>query len=397
MPPLPLPSLPHDGRYAIGRVAACRPWRAAVVIPARNEVDRIISCLESVRCQWSLAGRSLVGEFVTVVVVNGTTDATCGEIMRWHAAHPTLPLILVDVDFPDAEAHVGSARSLGMDIAAGLLEQNGCGKRMLLSTDADTRLAPDAIAEAYAWLQRGADAVGARILAGEPDPSRIGAVINAYRALHSTLRHHYYRGHLDLQPSHGDFGGAGFGVSLPAYRAVGGLPILAYDEDQFMRRRLLDAGLQVAYPRSFVVYTSTRMDGRAEWGMAKQLAAWESDYAMQKWPVVPCVNGLVWKYALKASLRDGRPPINYFDPSGTLAGIWGKVDEDQAFEARWRAIWSHADTIALREARFPRRPLPEAYESLKAAFEEGQLLAVKPAPATQTRVMNTRRRVGIAA
>lgn len=132
--------------------------------------------------------------------------------------------------------------------------------------------------------------------------------------------------------------------------------------------------------------------------MAKQLAAWEDDYAVQKWPVVPCVHGLVWKYALKASLRDGRPPINYFDPSGTLIATWNDTDAELAFEARWHAFWNHADTVALREGRFPRRPLPEAYETLRAAFEEGQLLAAKPAEASApARVELRRRRVGIAA
>ncbi len=397
MPTLLLPKLPHGGRYAVSVGAADQAWHSAVVIPARNEVDRILSCLEAIRCQWSVDGRSLAGQFVTVVVVNGTTDATCGEVVRWHASHPTVPLVLVDIDFPAAEAHVGSARSLGMEIAASLLEQNGTGERMLLSTDADTRLAPNAVAEAYAWLERGADAVGAHILAGEADPSQIGAVINAYRALHAALRYRYYRGALDTQPTHGDFGGAGFGVSLEAYRQVGGLPIRSYDEDQLMRRRLLDAGQVVAYPRSFVVYTSTRTDGRAEWGMAKQLAAWENDYAEQKWPLMPCVNGLVWKYALKASLREGRPPINYFDPSGRLVEAWGRTDTTAPFEARWRAFWSDADTVQLREARFPKRPLPEAYATLKAAFGEGQLLAAKPLALAQTRTTTPHRRIGIAA
>ncbi len=398
MPQVTLPSLPHNGRYALNEAASTMRWQAAVVIPARNEADRIVACLESLRCQWSLSGQSMLGGFVTVVVVNGTSDATCGEVMRWHAAHPTVPLVLVDIDFPAAEAHVGSARSLGLEIAALLLDQNGDGERMLFSTDADTRLASNAIAEAYAWLRRGADAVGAHILAGEHDTSCIGAAINAYRLFHARLRHRYYRQPFDVQPPHGDFGGAGFGVSLTAFRAVGGLPVLSYDEDQFMRRRLLDAGFEVAYPRSLKVFTSTRLDGRTEWGMAKQLAAWEEDYAAEKWPMMPCANGLVWKYALKASLRDGRPPINYFDPTGTLARVWARSDAHQAFEGRWRAFWTHADTVALRETRFPCQPLPDAYNTLEAAFAEGQLLAAKPAAtAAPSRVEYRRRRVGIAA
>ena len=377
---LPLPTLPHNGRYRRANVHGRRPWRAAVVVPARDEAARILACLEALRCQWSLDGRSMLGHFPVVLVVNGTSDATCGEVLRWAANYPELPLVLVDVDFPAPKAHVGSARGLGLDIAAALLEHNGWGKRLLFSTDADSRLAPNAVAEAYAFLQRGADAVGAHIVAGEADTSKIGLKVNAYRALHSSLRHRYYPGEFDVQPSHGDFGGAGFGVSLSAYKEVGGLPCIPYHEDQRMRRRLLDANLKIVYPRTVTVYTSTRTDGRAEWGMARQLAAWEDDHAAGKWPVVPCMDGVVWKYALKAALRDGRPPLGYFDRSGRLAEVWAATDPGLGFEARWRKFWTHPTTAEIRETRFPQRPLPEAVESFETGRKE---VALRAAPAAR--------------
>ena len=367
MPLVHLPTLPHQGRYRIANVHTRQPWRAAVVVPARDESARILPCLEALRCQWSLDGRPLTGHFPVVVVVNGTRDATGGAVARWASDHPEVPLVAVEVDFPADLAHVGSARRLGLDLAAGLLEDNGWGKRLLFSTDADSRLAPNAVAEAYSYLQRGADAVGAHIVAGEADTSKIGLKVNAYRALHSSLRHRYFPGEFDVQPSHGDFGGAGFGVSLGAYREVGGLPRLRYHEDHEMRRRLLEAGHKIVYPRTVTVYTSTRTDGRAEWGMARQLAAWEDDHAAGRWPVVPCRRGLTWKYALKSSLREGRPPVNYFDPSGRLARLWASIDEDLSFEARWRRFWTHPTTVELREARFPQRPLPEAVETFEPA------------------------------
>ena len=375
MPQLRLPALPADGRYLIEGHTQSGPWHTAVVVPARDEAERIVACLESLRCQWSAECRTLLGQFAVVVVVNGTSDATCARVQQWQAIYPEMPLVLVDVDFPAADAHVGSARRLGLSIAGELLRQHGRGPRMLFSTDADTRLAPDALAEAYAYLQRGADAVGALIRAGEPDTSQIGLYINRYRALHARIRHRYYRGPLDRTPSHGDFGGAGFAVTLAAYESVGGLPSLSYDEDQQMRRRLLDAGRTVVYPRSVVVYTSTRHDGRAEWGMAKQLAVWEREYAAQQWPTMPCANGLVWKYALKAALREGRAPVGYFDPSGQLASVWTATDPSAPFEARWRAFWHDATVAELRESRFPQLSLPQAYQTLERAHSSAHFLA----------------------
>ena len=322
--------------------------------------------LESVRCQWNLQGQSMLGQVPLVLVVNGSIDGTASEVLLWGRHHPEVPLVTIEIDFPDAEAHVGTARRLGMDVAGAMLERHGAGHRMLFSTDADSRLAPTALAAADDQMSRGADAVGAHTVAGEHDHSRIGVVINAYRAMHARVRHQYYAGPLDRMPSHGDFGGAGFGVRLEAYTAVGGLPRLRYDEDQGMRRRLLDAGLTLVYPRSVRVYTSTRMDGRVDWGMARQLAAWEMDYAMRRWPQAPGHAGVAWKYALKARLRRGEEPGD-LDPTGVLAAVWARTDPDAYFEARWCSLWSDARVVALREGRFPQRPLPQAYEELARA------------------------------
>ncbi len=369
--------LPAGARLLLIPSAPLAPWRSAVVIPARNEAQRIVACLEALRCQWSVTGRTALGDFVTVLVINGSTDASVQEVYRWHLSHPEMPLLLVDVDFPVDLAHVGSARGLGFDLAIDLLRQHGQGQRMLFSTDADTRLGASCLAEAYRWLERGADAVGAHIRTSEPDTSRIGAVVNAYRNISREIRQQYYPSPLAQEAQHGDFGGAGFGVSLDAYQKAGGLPRLSFDEDQGMRRRLLDNGAAVLYPSNVAVYTSTRLDGRAVWGMAQQLAVWERDYEHNRWPMAPTASGLVWKYALKAQLRDGRRPGAYFDRSGHLASLWNGVEHNAPFEARWSRFWQDASTRQHRDALFPLLSLPLALRSLQqhARPQEASLLS----------------------
>ena len=367
-------ALPHGGRVLARPTVSPRRWHTAVVIPARNEAERIIGCLEALRCQWSPAGRSLTGDFVTVLVVNGTTDATATQALHWHAAHPQFPLLLVDVDFPAAGAHVGAARGLGLDLGVALLRAWGTGPGLLFSTDADSRLESTAIARARLGIERGADALGAFIRTHEPDTSQIGAVINAYRRLSSRLRQRYCPCPLGTVDPHGDFGGAGFVVTVDAYSRAGGLPRTRWDEDAGMRRRLLASGAVVAYPRDLVVYTSTRHDGRAEWGMAQQLAVWEADHRAGRWPTAPTAAGLVWKYALKAALREGLDPDGYFDPTGGLAAAWSRIPDDAPFEARWQRFWDDDITVELRERRFPQTPLPQAYHSLLAYERRAQAL-----------------------
>ena len=346
-------ALPAGARYVLGEDQARRATlRAAVCIPARDEAERIFAALEAVRCQWDPATQRPLGEAVAcVLVVNGTTDETLQRVCAWAAAHPRFRLTVVDADFAPERAHVGTARRLALDLGAGLLAAGGCGgDGLLLSTDADSRLRYDALARGLGELQR-ADAFGAHIVAGEPDHSRIGLLVNRYGALRAELRHRLYREPHDRTPPHGVFGGAGFGLTVRAYRLAGGLPEQPYDEDQELRRRLLSAGLRVSYPRDVVVATSTRTDGRTPWGMARQLAAWAADDDAGRMPAVPGASALAGRYRAKAALRDRFPDT----PLGR-----------QGFYAAWRERGP-----GLR-SRLPEDcPLPQAIAQLEAWLASG--------------------------
>ena len=357
LPPLPA----DDARYLYAAPHAPRRLRCACVVPARDEARRIVACLEALRCQWTRHASSLREELAVVLVVNGTTDHTAYQVLQWAALYPSFALAVVDVDFPAPRAHVGSARGLGLGIGAHLLRalsEAPPERRLLFSTDADTRLAHDAVDRGLEELGR-ADAFGANILAGEPDTSRIGLLFNRYRDLHAELRYAVYASPHDRHPPHGVFGGAGFGVSLSAYEGVGGLPEVSFDEDQGMRARLLDGGYRVSYPRDIVAYTSTRTTGRTPWGMAKQLAAWEAEAAREEWPLVPAREGLLAKYRLKARERQrwrGRadhPDRDHGDHRG--------------FEAAWRRYWYSSDVQRRHARRYPLLPLPEATGQLELA------------------------------
>ena len=346
-----LPALCEEAHYRIAPARLPAGLRCAVVVPARDEAERVLTCLESIRCQWDQAGRLLGPRVLTVLVVNGTTDHTLHRVRQWCALHPATPVVVVEANFDPARAHVGSARGLGLRIGAAALAAAGeppAGRQLLFSTDADTHLAHDALARGLDELTR-VDAFGAHIVAGEEDDSRVGQVVVRYQALKGRLRRAYYPLPFERGPQHGVFGGAGFGVSRRAYREAGGLPELPYDEDQGMRTRLLESGARVSYPRDVIVYTSTRQDGRTPWGMAKQLAAWaelEADY----WPPAPSAAGLRAKYQLKRHLRERWQQS-------------GRIDE---FERSWRAHWLSDSVQAAFARRFPEPDLLTAVASLEA-------------------------------
>ncbi len=350
-----LPELPTEARYIAQPEIMPLDLRCAVVVPARDEARRILTCLEAIRCEWSLEGQQLTDQVLTVLVINGTTDDTAYRVLQWNRRFEHVPLVVVDANFSAERAHVGSARALGMEIAEQLLGSHSSlprHRQLLFSTDADSRLAHDAVARGLLELEL-ADAFGAHIMAGETDTSRIGMMFNQYNRLKGMLRHELYPCAHDRNAPHGVFGGAGFGVSCSTYTAVGGLPELAFDEDQAMRRRLLEGGFRVSYPTDIVVYTSTRTTGRTPWGMAQQLVAWEQEPA-NYWPLVPAAEGLAAKYRLKAKLRDS----------------WRAAGRLEKFELCWAKYWRSTWVQTEHAELFPLMELPTAADSLRSMLSE---------------------------
>lgn len=335
---------------------------AAVAIPARDETARIAGCLEALRCQWSPQTGRLEDRFAVVVVVNGTSDATAYEVVRWARAHPRFPLLAVDVRFADGDAHVGSARRYALALAGDLLGDDPRG--LLFSTDADSRLRHHAVARALAESAR-VDAFGAHIVTDGPDPSRVGRLFNRHRALRAALRHRLFPEPHERSAPHGVFGGAGFGVRLGAYRAIGGLPPLPYDEDQALRAALRCGGFAVSYPSDVVVTTSTRLAGRVPWGMARQLSAWAADEAAGRWPLAPSGSALRYRYRRKAAMRAAHAAAS--DP--------------EPFELVWRRWWESPAIARAVAALFPPLPLPAAIRSLERALEHVEPVAASPVAA----------------
>ena len=235
-----------------------------VAIPVRDEAERIGPCLAA------LADQVVASPDAVVVLVNNTRDESAA-IAR--AAAPGLPFLLdvVEHDFAAGAAGAGLARRAAMERGAVLAGEGG----ILLTTDADGRVASDWLAANLAQLAMGADVVAGR---AEIDP--VEAALIPDRLHEDNARECAYAAVLDEivalldpdpwnpLPRHTEHSGASIAVRAAIYRRVGGMPALPTGEDRrfFELLRRVDARIRQALEVRVVV--SGRIEGRAPGGMA---------------------------------------------------------------------------------------------------------------------------------
>lgn len=240
----------------------------AIIVPARNEAERIGPCLAAL----AHSARSVAG-VVVVIVANGCEDGTA-NIARALATHLSFRLEVLDRTVT-AEGGVGMARRLGADHALAAWPE----VTALLSTDADCLVADDWIARSLDHL-RTVSGVCGRVAPIDTELSVLDGIDipSAEREGHyERLVLDFYRrmrpGPLGLEGDHGAAAGASLGVRSDAYLAVGGFADIAKGEDRDLVRRLKAAGFGVRHTGDVRVSASCRLDGRAAGGMADALRA----------------------------------------------------------------------------------------------------------------------------
>lgn len=236
----------------------------AIIIPARNEAERIGRCLRRIGAQ---AGPS----HCAILVVNGTTDSTI-RVARKAAATTGLALQIIECG-SDFIGGVGAARRTGCSWAS----RRFPGITALLTTDADCIVARNWIARSLMHLSAH-DAVCGRVepiadeagILAEMDP--VPAKLESdYRQLVLMLYRHYCPDSANPGPHHGETAGASLAISRAAYESVGGFRAMSTGEDCDLIRRLKRSGRRVIHAEDVVVKASCRLVGRADGGMAEAL------------------------------------------------------------------------------------------------------------------------------
>ena len=266
-----LAAAPFGGRAAIRRVRVHAPRVGLGVlacVPARNEVDRLSTSLDALAASLDrLAEPSGV-----LVLVNNASDGSADVAWNW-ARTGTLPVAVVEARLAPGIADAGHARRLALDLGRLVVRPDA----VLLTTDADTRVARDWAARLVGHVQRGAGLAAGMIDVERSEfaalPPAVHGVERAERAL---FREHARLWSLlvpDDPVSLGlRVGGASLAVSVRAYDRVGGLPALAACEDRAMVARMIEHDEAVAFDERALIHTSCRLAGRAEGGMAGMLS-----------------------------------------------------------------------------------------------------------------------------
>ncbi|MBV7411091.1 glycosyltransferase family 2 protein [Maritimibacter sp. DP1N21-5] len=238
----------------------------AVVIPARNEEERIAACLAA------LAGQC-PGRVAVILVVNNTTDRT-EDVARDAAGQLGLDLTVLSLRL-GAQEGVGTARRIGCDHALRSLPA----LRYLFTTDADGIVDKHWISRTIAHL-KAVDAVCGKIepMAREAGilaamDRHLGALEGLYRRLVQDFYARHVPGCADLAGTHGEAAGASLAFTRDAFVAAGGFAPIKCGEDRRIVRTLRGLGCKVRHADDVTVQVSCRLSGRAAGGMSDALRA----------------------------------------------------------------------------------------------------------------------------
>ena len=150
--PLPSPGLASPIRRASWspylskmKKSACRPACALLLSSSTDQGSRF-------RQRWSALSCSPT---IAPIRVRASLESLARDL--------SLDIRVVEARLPPAAAHAGNARRAAMDIAEAWLVEGGERDGVILTTDADSQVAPNWIAENLAAFDAGAEAVLGRI------------------------------------------------------------------------------------------------------------------------------------------------------------------------------------------------------------------------------------------
>ena len=134
-----------------------------VAIPVKDEEERLPACLRALAQQRDRSGQPIPPALVRIVLfANNCTDQSA-SLARKLGECWSLDVRVVEARLPPAAAHAGNARRAAMDIAEAWLAEGDERDGVILTTDADSQVAPNWIAENLAAFEAGAEAVLGRI------------------------------------------------------------------------------------------------------------------------------------------------------------------------------------------------------------------------------------------
>lgn len=347
---------------------------AVVAIPARDEADRIQTCLTAL-------GRQIHPPQAVVLLLNNCSDATAA-IARSIATALPYHLELIDQTLPPAQSNAGYARRLAMQAAATLAGPDG----VLMTTDADALVAPDWVSRNLRALRSGADVVCGRAIIDATEAAAIPAHLHADDALECELialidslawlldpEPH------DPIPRHTEASGASLAVSAWAFRRVGGIPAIPSGEDRAFVRALWMMDARVRHDPSIQVSVSGRIVGRAPGGMAdairRRIAQQDEFTDDQVEPATDAFRRYSLRQRVRRAWRGQRDSTLARDLNLSLKIVLDALSH-RFFGAVWADLEAASPVLRRKRVRFAdlRREIDVA-EALLSQFAEPEILA----------------------
>ena len=359
--PFPLPSP--------GLVLPIRPG-FVVAIPVRDEEERLPACLRALAQQRDQLGRPIPPTLVRVAVfANNCTDQSA-SLARKLGECLSLDIRVVEARLPPSAAHAGNARRAAMDIAEAWLVEGGERDGVILTTDADSQVATNWIAENLAAFEAGAEAVLGRIDLDEEGnylPEALhqrGELEDTYERLLTELSWLLDPLEHNPWPHHATISGASLGITRAAYCRVGRLPRVPLGEDKALIALLSRQDARIRYCPTVHVITSGRTDGRAPGGVADTLAIRSRepdafcDDALE--PFRTAFARASWRGRLRRLHGAGRLALDqdWVAELGISPRDVNDIIKEPAFGAAWGVVEDRSPLFArrlLRPAELPNR------------------------------------------
>jgi len=252
--------------------------KVIITIPAHNEEDCILDCIEALNNQCALFKQKINYEFFEIIVgCHNCTDETYAICNAFKIANPLINLQVLEIQNLEIN-NVGAVRRVLMHIA---YDRISTPDGYIATTDADS------IADHY-WLANLMAYVGSPygLICGRLMINMDGITGNArltlkykrkYEHLVSELRERLMPDDCDVKPRHSDNSGPNLAVRADVYKSVGGIRPLGFCEDIAFYDSIIYNGYKVRHCPDTIVLTSCRQDPRAPWGFGAELGTWNAE------------------------------------------------------------------------------------------------------------------------
>lgn len=282
----------------------------SIVIPVKDEEQHILNTLTAFSMQVDSFGSTFNSDqFEILILANNCSDRSVAYIKGFQKRFPRLNIYLEELQLPPNQANIGYVRRLLKEAAYKRLSRNGGG--IIMTTDGDTTVAKDWIAETQSEIRAGADAVGGRILLLPEEIKNLDQFTSAvhfknekYLMLVAELEAKIIQNSFDPAPTHHQHFNGSFAITTECYAKSGGVPDVCYLEDCAFFERLQNIDAKVRHSNKVIVHTSARYVGRTEIGLSYQLNAWRNLGRMGEDILVESCASINKRLILKRKLKD---------------------------------------------------------------------------------------------